>query len=613
MNYCEHHPKLTPGIFGLIIFLLSFFFIIALTIPGLHINDNWITTNQLHQLFQGHQVLTSEGKYGYYFGEISSYFAHRSNILGYSLILPIISLPAMLFLTALGDHFRLGVILIWVTIPVILALIIQVYLPGSDKFRKIPIIIPALLFSLILLLINLKIYYPFPADFFIDPIETAALILTINIIFALLCAVVALIGLEIFHDYKKAFFSFLLIISCSSYIFWATDVKDHLLTVLIISLIILFFIRSIRDDSISNAGVSFFMLGVLTWTRPELGVSLFITLSLFFLLHRMTDWEKEKSYITKVKELSPFVFFPIGLIPFFLNNYLLTGNPIYPPFLEYESGLIPVSSQEIAYSNGITDTVIGDVSGAQSVLLPDQVISLLLKYYTLNSPSLLDDMKGILLFADSWSMPIIALSPFLIIGLCSVGILLLSGRTITKPDSWILYLCLFTIAGIILAYLRSFHGLHTSEGIGPDIRYLSPIYLPGGIIGLISMKYWKINPVSESICRKGIIYLLIGAPLIIILLLLTQPFGGGFYYFSYVLSLAVYALLVIFLIQCIFMELSGRYSSILLSGNLILLLMIPLAWQIMLVFLYSLSKFDGYSYWIPTTEMIFLSFIIPVT
>jgi hypothetical protein len=38
------------------------------------------------------------------------------------------------------------------------------------------------------------------------------------------------------------------------------------------------------------------------------------------------------------------------------------------------------------------------------------------------------------------------------------------------------------IAAILFAYVRSWPGLSVSEGIGPDMRYLSPLYLPAGYL-----------------------------------------------------------------------------------------------------------------------------------
>jgi hypothetical protein len=71
---------------SLIIFLLSLFFILMITPPGLYTNDEWITANQLHQLDIGHQVTFSEGKYGVTAnGTVSAYFTYRQNVLMYSL------------------------------------------------------------------------------------------------------------------------------------------------------------------------------------------------------------------------------------------------------------------------------------------------------------------------------------------------------------------------------------------------------------------------------------------------------------------------------------------------------------------------------------------------
>ena len=79
-------------------FLISF----SLSAPGLSTNDESITVNQLHQLFQGSDILINEGKFGTTStGEISAYYDARRNYLAYSLFLPVISLPALFVIESL--------------------------------------------------------------------------------------------------------------------------------------------------------------------------------------------------------------------------------------------------------------------------------------------------------------------------------------------------------------------------------------------------------------------------------------------------------------------------------------------------------------------------------
>lgn len=612
VNQSGYYPLLA------IIFLSAFFFICLLSIPGLQINDEWITTNQLHQLVQGHQVLTNEGKYGSYLGDISPYFKSRNNILGYSMALPLMALGPMLFFMALGDFFRLAILFIWSLIPVIIALIIHACFPGYSRLLRLPLLFPAMGMSLILLFINLPFYRPFPSSILDYPLESAALVFTANILFCLLCVILFLIGIELFQDKRIALFLSIALISCSSYLYWGSSGKDHMLSVLLIAVSILYFIRWITSGKQIPAFLGFFFLGLTAWVRPELGVSLCIPLGVFFIFITLTKQLSGRGIKTCIYQLFPISGFFGGLIPFFLNNYFLTGNPLYSPFLEYIPNIVSDvsnaynSNSLIQVSGVINEGIIPDAA-LSSGFSVSHILSLMMNYYTLNSTSVLHDLKGIFLFADNGSMPVAALCPLLLIGLISIPLVFIKDQKYSLRDKQIIIFCLCAIIGIFLAYIRSFEGLHTSEGIAPDIRYLAPLYIPGGIIGLLGMKYWNFSPIDKKTWIQSLSVILIGSPLILIGLLIYQPFGGGFFWFNYTLSLMTFGLLLVMIIQFFLMELLRKWNNILIRVNLLLMLILPVAWQIMMVFLFSIAKFDGYTFWIPMSELIINSFIVPVT
>jgi len=612
MSYEFSSPQMRKGIIALFLFLCSLFLITALTLPGLQINDEWITANQLHQLIEGHQVLTSEGKYGSYFGEISPYFAGRNNILGYSLALPLLASGSMILFMVLGDYFRLGIIFFWALIPVICALILHVFFPAYDRWMRIPVIFPAMGFSLLLLWINLFLYLPFRSSIAEYPLESAALVFTAHILFGVLSVVLFYIGQELFSDTRKALFVAISLIACSSFLYWGTSGKDHMLSIVLISISMLFFCRYCSLHSRLPAILGFFFLGLTTWVRPELGITLFFTIGFFFVAETLIASFKQWHAINFFSRLTPFFGFLAGLIPFFLNNYILTGNPIFSPFLAYlpgkETGLnTGTISGAITYEGTVSVQSLGTGFSL------DHLFSFISRYYVLSTPSFFDDINGIFFFADNGSMTVAALSPLLCIGILSIFFLLLRWVRISPRDFSILFLCFCVIFGIFMAYMRSFHGLHTSGGITPDIRYLAPMYIPGGIIGLIGMKYWKFCPIDAGLWKKSIIFILIGAPILLIGMLFIQPFGGGFFYYNYALSLCSFGFLFLLIIQYLIMEVFGRWNTWAIRGNLLLLLVVPIAWQLMMVFLFSIAKFDGYSFWIPMSNIIVNNFIGTVT
>ena len=121
-------------VLSLVIFLIAFFFIVTITSPGLYITDEWITTNQIHQLDLGHQVIFSEGKYGVMEnGSVSGYFTARQNVLMYSLALPLTALPFVRVFGLFGDNFRMIIILAWSLSLVVIALLLDTFYPKLCK------------------------------------------------------------------------------------------------------------------------------------------------------------------------------------------------------------------------------------------------------------------------------------------------------------------------------------------------------------------------------------------------------------------------------------------------------------------------------------------------
>ena len=181
----------------------------------------------------------------------------------------------LVFFTTMGDNFRLFVVFLWAFIPVFIALLIHHTYPQYSTFRSIPIIIPISIISLFLFLINLMYYYPFHSSLMDSPIESAAVILTSHLLFSATVVFTFLIIHLIFSDEMRAIIGTISVICCSSLLYWATSAKDHMLSIFIVTLILYLFARYSHNKSYNMAAGGFFLCGILVWTRPELGFTVF--------------------------------------------------------------------------------------------------------------------------------------------------------------------------------------------------------------------------------------------------------------------------------------------------------------------------------------------------
>ncbi len=598
----------------IIIFLASLFCIISLSVPGLQINDEWITANQVHQIALGHQPFTNEGKYGKLSDGTSPYFNYRQDILGYSLILPLLSIPSLIFLLALGDEFRYGIILLWALIPAIIGSLIHISYPEYLRYKSKSILIPTYFISLIIFLINITIYTPFSSSLLSAPIEAAAIVFTDHILFALTVVLIYYIGEKLFNGNKRyAIIGAISIVSCSSMLYWASDAKDHMITIFLTCFILFLFISNISKNNQAYAALTFIITGLLVWTRPEIGFTFFIAVLISYFVYLIKirnerQWNKKAMVIAMIIPIIVIV----GLTPFFLNNFYLTHNPLYPPTLDM------VELKGVSGGQEITNVAIKETSAPpkESEKLNNNspfFFLLFIAHYFNPDPqvSFKDYIGAFFLPQFGHIMGVFPLTPLFLIGLVTLPTILISQwQRVTETDKITLILCSLMIVAVFMAYLNGFRGLTTSEGIGPDVRYFSTMYIPGGIIGLISMKYWRSIPLNISF-RHCVGILLIGPVLILFLLLYFQPFGGGISQFNAILSVISLSLSLLICFLFALNELKGSFSQWI-QLNFQLLLIIPLAWQIMLIFLFSLAKFDAYTYWIPITGYFFTGFFSPV-
>ena len=608
------NTKYQSHVMAVIIFLSALFCTIMVTAPGLQINDEWITTNQLNQLAIGHQVVNSEGKYGNFLNQATTpYFETRGNILGYALALPMLSLPVFFLFSGIGDLVRFFILFIWVVLPtLILLLVIHQY---TDFFQKKTsyLLIPVCIFSLFLFYTNLQYYYPFSIIGSEAPIEVLSVIFTDQILFSFLAVIIFFTCYTIFSDTRYSLSGTITILACSSYLYWATSAKDHMLTTVGFSLGILFFIRYFQRTTLWDGVTAFFCTGLLLWIRPEVGFSTCILLTGFFYIRIiLLKYHSNKPGLSFTDLLIPFTIF-LGAIPFFINNYIMSGNFLYPLFLKYNMNEISPAAQEIL-NTGMSEistpalaaaTPVGGTVGLPSLL------TFIQRYYSF-SPDTIQGTFGILFAPLNGSFSVTAICPLLLPGVLMFLVLFGYRRSLfTSQDRNTIPLLLLFILTIFLAYMKAIPSMNISEGIGPDIRYLSPLYIPAGLLGLLCLhRSGQLIPYGTLIKRCILFPVIIPIPLILILLL-TQPFGGGYYVFVELLSYVSYVIAIL-LFLFFLLNIAGVKTKGILSILFPVLISIPFTWQIMIVILYSITKFNGYPFWLPLIEHVINSIFMPI-
>lgn len=590
----------------LIIFLVSLFFITTFSNPALFLNDEWITSNQLYQLNNGHQLVVNEGTYGTYdTGEVSEYFIAHGNVLQYTLMLPVFSLPVLRLFGLFGDNFRFFVVLLWSFIPMAIAFLIGIYYPQYAKIHGVRWVWPAIILSFFLFLMNMLLYYPFPFTDTHAPREVAAIVFTNHILFGLTAVVLFQAAMMLFSNHRwKSLFAMVLVIVNSSFLFWAGNTKDHMLVAFLFSLTILFFIRYLRTRTYYDAGLGFILIGLLAWARPEIGFTVLIFTLVFFIINAYINFRKEKKeYFSLLKDLSAALFIILGIIPLLVNNYLVTGKPFSPTF--FVSTTLTELNSTVNGTGGSAPAAVltGVTKGISSPLgFLDSTISFL----SFSPINVLTSLPKVIFWPESGNMSFAVVCPLTIFALLTL-LFLIRKKTSVQDNPVIIYLSVMTIA-VLFAYLNRIQILNSDGGIIPDMRYLSPAYIPIGLMGAVSLFIvLKKLPVVELL-KKYLVIALILVPFFLISLMVFQPFGGfykGYSLFYQVLTYCVIGLLIVLFI----LYRNGTIPFRWLAAGVLVLLAIPLSWQMMMVFLYSVTKFNGYPLWIPIVEQFFNTFI----
>lgn len=560
--------------------------------PFIYFNDEWITANQLSQLSQNNQILYNEGKYGYYpNGTANIYFTAKDNILPYTSFIPIVAYPFLQFTKIIGDIFPYYISLLFTLLFILLAYSLQKE-PRYSRFSA-----PVLCLSFLALILNIASYSPINITSETANTEILAIVM-MNLFFFI---IMTLVFYEIFRIVTRnelyTWFGVFTSISCSSYLFWMNTCKDHLMVAVAFSLLLLLILYYITTTDPWHLFSSFIVTGLISWIRPELGAFLFLTLVLLLLFYTLLAWRSNGGVKHTVHLLLTPLGVSIGIIPLLLNNLFVTGNPLKLPFQVLNDAVAKKTAADLIISAssspepGVPSTLFNSVFTLIEVgisrITPDAPID-----------AFLVNLYGVLVSPEALKVPILALVPICIIGLFFLPRLFKHYAWKVEQTEMILISMITLTGGVFVAYLTSIGGLHTSVGIYPDIRYLSPVYIPLNVIGILLIS--KILP--EDSIRQILRYAFYLIPVFIISIIpilgylyRISDFWTVFLWLNAIVTLSIYLVLFISIIL-IFGWYKGMTDLQMLVLPITFLIVIPLIWQISLLFLIQIFIDTPYHY-----------------
>jgi hypothetical protein len=586
-----------------IIFIIALLLSLGLSHPQLLLNDEWITANQLSQLDQGHQFIVNEGKYGYYNETPGAYFQAHNNALGYPIFLPLISIPALKILKVFGDTFDYWLMTIWSILLIVLGLLIQKFHPGIVLYKRISLSSLLLILAFFIFILNMVFYVPFTIGSADAPREAAAIILTNDLLFAGLCVILFMTISTLFQDRRFVIFGTFLCVTSSSYLIWASSAKDHMLTIFLFSLIIFGLVTFFYSKKIRWCFFSFFFIGILAWDRPEISIFILFFLIISLLPYVIREWKisKKKRNIGYLL-ISPF-FTVLGAIPLFINNYIVTKNPLITPYSVWSQ---PVFENPTLLNTSMVSTASPGITGNPAFFI-DTVFSRINPHFD----TFISDLIRILFSPESGSTGVFILVPVFLLGLLSIPLLIkYKPEKFTVNELYLfLPLSLITIA-IFFAYLNQFPILNADTGVAPDIRYLSPVYVCLNIIGLIILsKFSYIVQRAQDLFKYVAVFFCLLIPIFIGIIFIYKHKVENFLpVFSHV-SLWISVMVIIVVISstialCLHLKNQSKKTHLIILIGLLIAL--PFVWQVITIFLISnmVKGYQGYTFWLPIIRKI---------
>jgi len=587
--------------YHILVFLIALFIALTFAHPQFFVTDEWVTANQLAQIHSGHQVLVNEGKFGVLLdGTVTNYFKAKNNLLGYSIFLPLISIPAYWVVDWMGNQFVYGILILWTFIPFCIGILLKYSMNDPRTFGNWKISSILFITSFFVFFINLFYYIPFAVSGKTTFPEALAIVFTNSLFYALLAVLIYCILLEIFADINYSLFGTFICLSGSSYLVWSTSMKDHMLVALLYGALLVSVVYYFKRHDRWFFPVSCIIIGLIAWARPELALPTFVGTVAFY-------WFTYGSIISRPNHLKDFIFIIcsplfvlIGALPFFINNYFITKNPLLPTWAVW-----PILNTP-GYTLGIIASSGSLASG--SINPVEKITQIFISEISIQPETFFNDFYGVLLNPQNGSMGVFALTPLFLIALFLIPIIIVTeNHSFSKEEKFLLFsMGLFSFL-VFAAYVYQIPGLNASVGVAPDIRYLSPAYLSLNIFGLIIFK--KIPELSKN--PRTLLKLLLPSwaiiiPLIIVFNTSYYPDPGMswpaiFYPLDTIASLMIYFLIFVFLslyLSGVFFKKQNPCWKLLI---ILAILSIPFVWQVITsvnVCVYG-RGLGGFTMWIP--------------
>jgi phosphoglycerol transferase MdoB-like AlkP superfamily enzyme len=152
------------------------------------------------------------------------------------------------------------------------------------------------------------------------------------------------------------------------------------------------------------------------------------------------------------------------------------------------------------------------------------------------------------------------------------------------------------------------NGMIIGGRAGPDMRYFIPAYFLGGFIGLYPIIHVFKQSIERLFQKYYILLFMSITSISSLIIIIFEPLGGpgdGYriYHFPLILLLSSALILISVFYQ------KKRWLVPITCIILILLISIPIIWQFIVIYYFSIGRFNGYPFWSPYLEYLYEMYV----
>lgn len=244
---------------------------------------------------------------------------------GDSLAGPVFALPVYILLSMIS--FFINVALFFILVWSLLIILLGYYF--TKKFNDLNILKLCTVFSVSLFVMNIALYKPI---LFEDWGELVSMQFFNIVITSITTVLIYQLFKAIFNE-RMGVFAALIFLFATPYSFWGVGVKDHALSVFLASAGFFLFYKYLITHNLRFAYIAYGLIAIDAWVRIENALVLFFSMYLidiifiqnFFNCGLKIKLQHIKSLLSHSAKV--YAVMVIFLLPYFLNNYLVFGNP----------------------------------------------------------------------------------------------------------------------------------------------------------------------------------------------------------------------------------------------------------------------------------------------